>query len=541
MKCCLCLGASLLLLVAGCRKEAPAPVSDGTTKNGGPLPTSSGKQPPLDQSQEVTVTAEQLANDYVADANAADAKYKNRTLILTGYIDFVVKDVAGQTLVVLEGAPAKGKSIIATYVRCTSPTAVWVQKANEMKKGQKLTVRGRCVGSLASFVDVMDCTVLQVGAAETTEDRASLVKEVEQAGAGIELAPIEFKVNEVSLRMLAPKGATTKSSLSGVLVRHGDDFAVRIDFSRNGFLDKKRDELSGRPVVESDDVLLLRTTMGSFEFSTTIVCGHQDFCLSSSSFVDNKIRQYTRAQCLLMLKCAWTLQRKDQVPAEPLAALKHLKVDLTEEAGKVTRVYLPSYVGTDATVALLADLTELEELSLSGATDDGLKHLRKLKNLRRLRLEGRGYTDRCLTELKHWPALVELSLADTRVTDKGLEHLQAVPQLEVLALRLAPFSSSQVTDAGLKHLAKLDKLRFLDLHCCAVTDAGLVHLKGLKNLEFLGLSGSEILKPRITDKGLEALEALTRLQSLDVRYQGISDAGEQRLRQAIKGIKIQRK
>jgi hypothetical protein len=238
-----------------------------------------------------------LANDYGADRQAADARYKDRTVVLTGFVDIVIKDIAGQAVVALEGAPAKAGSGIATYVRCTAPTPAWVQKANELKKGQKITVRGKCVGSLASFIDLMDCTFLEIHPAAATEDRASLVKEVEQAGAGVELAPVEFKVDGVALRMLAPKGTTTQSSLFGVLVRHGNDFAMTVEVGRGPFLSKKADELSGRPVVEANDVMLFRRTTGGFDFNTTVVRGHQDFHLSSKSFVDNKVLELTRAQC----------------------------------------------------------------------------------------------------------------------------------------------------------------------------------------------------------------------------------------------------
>lgn len=545
-----------ILLGAGCSKTTdPAPTSlresaSGSTGSGGVVrPTGSGsvvqptgKQSAGDKSKELATDADRLAKDYVTDAKTADATYKDRQVLVTGYVDFVIKDVADQTVVMLEGAPAKSGSSLATYVRCYSHSEAWPRTANELKKGQKVTVRGKCAGFNYAFVDILDCTFVDIRPIEAEQDRASFVKEVEQAGAKVELAPVEFKLDNIEFRMLAPKGATAKSNLFGMLVRQGNDFAVQIRLGRQDFIKMQRDEVGGRALVKADDLVLSRDTTGSFEFATTVVLGHQDFSLLGESYVDGKVLKLTREQCALMLKCAWTLERKDTVPNDPVAALKYLNSDVTEEDGKVVKVRLASYMATDASLALLANLTDITSLELPGfATDDGLKHLHKLKKLQHLSLQGSNYTDVGMAELKHWPALVTLSLRDTGITDKGLANLKAVPQLEVLSINLAPVASDRITDAGLQHLAGLDKLRSLTVHVSNVTDAGLVYLKGLKNLEYLDLSGRDFIKPKITDMGLVHLEGLKHLQVLAVRFQGVTAAGEERLTKAIKGLKVERK
>jgi hypothetical protein len=92
--------------------------------------------------------------------------------------------------------------------------------------------------------------------------------------------------------------------------------------------------------------------------------------------------------------------------------------------------------------------------------------------------------------------LQTLDLSDTGVTDAGLKHLAGLTALQELILWTAG-----VTDAGLKELKGLKDLRVLALRGPQVTDAGLVHLKGLKKLERLTLSGT-----RVTDAGVKAIK-----------------------------------
>jgi hypothetical protein len=76
------------------------------------------------------------------------------------------------------------------------------------------------------------------------------------------------------------------------------------------------------------------------------------------------------------------------------------------------------------------------------------------------------------------------------------------------------------TDAGLEHLQGLTQLQTLDLSHAPVTDAGLEHLKGLTQLRVLCLSGT-----RVTDAGLEHLKGLTQLQRLYLSRTRVTDAG----------------
>jgi Leucine-rich repeat (LRR) protein len=73
-------------------------------------------------------------------------------------------------------------------------------------------------------------------------------------------------------------------------------------------------------------------------------------------------------------------------------------------------------------------------------------------------------------------------LSDTNVTDDGLKHLQGLTQLRTLDL-----SATNVTDAGLKHLQGLTELQILDLNGTKATGDGVKRLqRALPNCRISG-------------------------------------------------------
>ncbi len=109
--------------------------------------------------------------------------------------------------------------------------------------------------------------------------------------------------------------------------------------------------------------------------------------------------------------------------------------------------------------------------------------------------------DAGLEHLEGLPQLQVLYLTDTKVSDAGMEHLKQLPQLQVLGL-----GGTKVTDAGLKHLKEVAQLGWLDLRSTKVSDAGLVHLKGLTKIFSLNLRGTAV-----GDAGLQHLEGSTTI------------------------------
>lgn len=92
-------------------------------------------------------------------------------------------------------------------------------------------------------------------------------------------------------------------------------------------------------------------------------------------------------------------------------------------------------------------------------------------------------------------ALQTLDLGETGVTDNGLRALGEMKNLRRLSL-----DRTAVTDAGLAHLASLKNLEYLNLHTTAVTDAGLAQLAPLSRLRSLYL-----WQTKVTPAAAEAL------------------------------------
>jgi serine/threonine protein kinase len=209
---------------------------------------------------------------------------------------------------------------------------------------------------------------------------------------------------------------------------------------------------------------------------------------------------------------------------------------------------------TDVGVAHLRNLRSLKNLWLNGTsvTDASLEHLAGFPTLEALRLRGTRVTDAGLEHLKGLSKLKLLGLASTRVTDAGLEHLRGLAHLESLWLEHTPTADAglvylrgltklrslllvgtQVTDVGLVHLQALSQLETLRLGGTHVTDAGLVHLAGLSKLKLLSLDATGV-----TDAGLEQLRGLTQLKELNLGRSKVTDVGVARLKEVLPACRI---
>jgi hypothetical protein len=215
-------------------------------------------------------------------------------------------------------------------------------------------------------------------------------------------------------------------------------------------------------------------------------------------------------------------------------------------------------------------------------TDDGLATVSGVHRLQGLGVVGLGtkhanfigvdpkswrVTDRGLEHLKGLAEIEYLWLDDTRVTDAGLKNLAGFIKLRSLALRSSPIdgaglehltglkcltsldvAGSKITDAGLASIGELVSLEFLNLSDTEITDAGLVYLNKMKSLKHLNLAGTKLSgvglthlaglsalrtldldRTQMTDAGLAHLPGSTRLWSLSMRQTRVSDAGLEHL------------
>ncbi len=123
-------------------------------------------------------------------------------------------------------------------------------------------------------------------------------------------------------------------------------------------------------------------------------------------------------------------------------------------------------------------------------------------------------SDKGVENLNGLSELESLDLRNTEVSDDGLEVFGGLTGLVSLSL-----GNSRVTDSGLVHLAGLTKLVTLDLGCTQVRGNGLKHLKNLPRLSAIIFQGSQA-----TDACLADL-SLTRLKLLDLRETWVSASG----------------
>jgi hypothetical protein len=99
-----------------------------------------------------------------------------------------------------------------------------------------------------------------------------------------------------------------------------------------------------------------------------------------------------------------------------------------------------------------------------------------------------------------------LSLANTRITDKGLAEIRGLNSLTTLNLE-----HTKISDDGLRHIAQFRKLKSLNLAGTAISEAGLAHLAPLRELVHLDLS-----ETRVGDEHPESLPTFGALVMLSL-------------------------
>jgi len=147
-------------------------------------------------------------------------------------------------------------------------------------------------------------------------------------------------------------------------------------------------------------------------------------------------------------------------------------------------------------------------LARTGATDRALDAVVKNKNLRRLDLSFTYVTDRGIEKLRQLRQLEELNLHTAEfITDAAMSYLRANKSLKKLVLR-----GTDITDVALPYIAELTNLRSLDLSQTMLGDGGLESLPALSQLEELDLGGS-----RINGTNLNFLKLLPKLRKLGLQ------------------------
>jgi hypothetical protein len=259
-------------------------------------------------------------------------------------------------------------------------------------------------------------------------------------------------------------------------------------------------------------------------------------------------------------------------PAASVAALKALGATVTEANGVVTKLVLTDgsklaeadfrAIGrltalksltlykckalTDATLPLLAGLTNLEEISTDSiqVTDDGLKHFEAFKALKsasffHISYGMKGFTGAGFAHFKALPKLERLTIAGTPFNDEGMAAIGQITQLK----DFRTWHTYQ-TAAGTAQLAKLPALKGLRFgqrlrqwngkpNPLTLDDAAMDDLAKLAALEALYLD-----EGRLSYAGLVKLKALTKLKSLTLERILIDAADVEKLKTELAGVTV---
>jgi Leucine-rich repeat (LRR) protein len=217
---------------------------------------------------------------------------------------------------------------------------------------------------------------------------------------------------------------------------------------------------------------------------------------------------------------------------------------------------------SDAAIPLLTELKGLESLSLQGnrITDDGLQQLAALKGLKALSVLWNPVTDAGLERLRKalpgcrilpeskaadpdraaaewvlsvtakeapWPPYLRVAEPDhLPITLQELfalpeiKNVEELPKKSFKLVQLTTFGS-KVSDAELARFAKLSSLQGIYLNGASISDEGLKTLAAHKGLIYLALANAW----KITDRGVQHIAGLTRLQQLWLTETRVTDDG----------------
>ena len=96
----------------------------------------------------------QLHKEYMDNPISADAKYKGKTLKLTGKVEDIDREIAGNTYITF-------KIDFLEDVRITFKKSE-ESKVAQLKKGQQITIKGECTGTLLSTtVALKNCEIVE--------------------------------------------------------------------------------------------------------------------------------------------------------------------------------------------------------------------------------------------------------------------------------------------------------------------------------------------------------------------------------------------
>jgi len=230
------------------------------------------------------------------------------------------------------------------------------------------------------------------------------------------------------------------------------------------------------------------------------------------------------------------------VAAAPAAELSELNAEAwvadiggqlsRDSDGNILSIDLTSSWVSDPDLEKLARMPHLRSINLSytWVSDLGMEHLKPLQNVEELILHyTEEITDGGIAHVKHWKKLRRLDVRGTKVTSRVFELVGQIKTLEFLDVGF-----SRVTDDGFENLADLTELKWLGFGGNKMSGVALPLLQLLPALAHLDVGGLQRTDSgrwglALSDFNLESIEALTKLESLDLQDAKVTDLGLQRL------------
>jgi len=249
-------------------------------------------------------------------------------------------------------------------------------------------------------------------------------------------------------------------------------------------------------------------------------------------------------RCLtLLILSACPLSAADRF-VDPSDWIAHLGGKVEKDAkGNIVGVNLRGSWVSDVELIDIAHLPKLERLDLSHTriTDEGMLNLKSATGIRDLNLYyAELVTDQGMAAVRNWTMLHRLNVRGTRIANGTLEIVSHLPHLEALDI-----ANTQVTDNGLDLLIALTGLKELAIgRTRSGGEMDLSFLRMMPSLTVLDLSGARPLPPDmggagrrprpatppIPPKTIEALAELKNLRTLKLGFSGASAADLKALR-----------
>lgn len=104
----------------------------------------------------VQTTGIQIYKDYQENEIAADAKYKDKMVIITGKIDNIGKDITDEPYITLEN----GEKYAISHAQCYFKDKGQIEKASQLQKGQSVKIIGKGSGAFGNYF-IKDCFILE--------------------------------------------------------------------------------------------------------------------------------------------------------------------------------------------------------------------------------------------------------------------------------------------------------------------------------------------------------------------------------------------